>query len=255
MFLLLLHQGRGAAAAAATTADATARPNILLLTTDQQRVDTVAAYANDRGQPGKTTGIASPSIDKLAREGVRFTDAHSSSPICSPCRTSLLTGVNVPVHGVLENTIGPHKSNLTVYSDVLKGIGYTCFWIGKTHVSPVPDSFYFVDAHSGNTNMRCDDEDWEDGSCEYYNEDDFLETYLVNTFIEQISDFMGLGEEGRGGGGGGGGGGGDKNQTDDDVSPWFVHLSFVSPHPPSTPPTEVRVCTRTDHHHDDGHSF
>jgi hypothetical protein len=48
------------------------RPHILLITTDQQRLDSVSAYANDRGQA--PSGIASPNIDRLATEGVRFTE-------------------------------------------------------------------------------------------------------------------------------------------------------------------------------------
>ena len=215
-----------------------ARPHILLITTDQQRLDSISAYADDRSQ--KKSGIASPNLDKLASEGVRFTDAFAASPVCSPCRTSLLTGVHVPVHGVVENTIKPHKPGLTVFPDVLQGLGYTCFVIGKTHYDPVPESFVFKDVHNGNTDMRCDNTSYFDGSCGYYNETDFLETYLVDKFITKITVFLSSERYTTK----------KKSGSHNDAAPpsnsssatttsrFFVHLSFVSPHPPSTPPVE-----------------
>jgi len=219
--------------------DYNTRPHILLITTDQQRLDSISAYANDRGM--KKSGIASPYLDKLASEGVRFTDAFAASPVCSPCRTSLLTGVHVPVHGVIENTIKPHKIGLTVFPDVLQGLGYSCYIIGKTHYDPVPASFIFKDVHTSNTDMRCDNTSYFDGSCGFYAEDNFLETYLVDKFIAKISAFLSA-----------------QNITTKQKevkrnhaappssssgiargsSRFFVHLSFVSPHPPSTPPVE-----------------
>ena len=75
------------------------RPHILLITSDQQRTDTISAYHGDRGVIGQ--GLISPNVDKLAAQGVRWTEALVTSPVCSPCRTSLLTGVHVPVHKVV----------------------------------------------------------------------------------------------------------------------------------------------------------
>ena len=183
----------------------------MLITSDQQRIDTVSAYQGDRGVPA--SGVRSPNFDKLAAQGVRWTEAFATSPVCSPCRTSLLTGVHVPVHGVLENTVSPHKDGLTVYPDVLASKGYVPMIIGKTHFTPCPDSFAFQDVHSGNTDMRCFPDKYAEGNCNWYNENDFLETYLVNQTITQLGWHL-------------------ANTS----APFFVHLSFVSPHPPSTPP-------------------
>jgi len=60
-------------------------PHILLITTDQHRLDALSAYNN---YIESSTGIKSPHIDKLASEGVKFLQAHATSPVCSPCRTS-----------------------------------------------------------------------------------------------------------------------------------------------------------------------
>ena len=74
------------------------RWNILHVTSDQQRTSTLGCYGD-----GKSAWRAhSPSIDRLASEGVRFTDAYTASPVCSPSRTSVLLGVHVPVHGIYE---------------------------------------------------------------------------------------------------------------------------------------------------------
>lgn len=139
------------------------KPHIVLLTTDQHRLDAVSAYSGDRGQT--KSGIQSPNIDALAAQGIRFTESFSASPVCSPCRQSLLTGVHVPVHGVIENTVSPRKDGkfesyfcqskavtslplipnlgLSTLPDVLETLSYTSFLIGKSHFSPVPKSFIF----------------------------------------------------------------------------------------------------------------
>ena len=124
------------------------RYNILFIGTDQQRTSTLRSYGN---------GFAvSPNIDKLAAEGVRFTDCYTVSPVCSPSRTSVLTGVHVPIHGVYENGIGHYQNSqaLTPYFDQLKKVGFATALIGKTHFSPVPESIDHLDAHTGNSDKR-----------------------------------------------------------------------------------------------------
>ena len=78
------------------------KPHILLINTDQQRTDTLSCY----GSPF----AFSPNLDKLATAGVRFTEAHTVSPVCSPSRTSTVTGVHVPVHGIYENDGREHTT-------------------------------------------------------------------------------------------------------------------------------------------------
>ena len=156
---------------ALAAAAAAAPPNILLITSDQQRVDSVGAYG--LSPPGVSY---SPRLDALRAEGVLWTHAFAASPVCSPCRTSLLTGVHVPVHAVVENTVAPMRAGLSVYPDLLRRQGYVPYVFGKTHFSPVPASFAVVDAHSGNTDMRCSAKNYASGACDIA-EADFLETY------------------------------------------------------------------------------
>jgi len=107
------------------------RPNILLIMTDQQRRQTVGA------NPG--SWIDTPHIDRLAAEGVSFTDAYAACPICVPTRLTLLTGlhanrlnVNEPA---LDNGGGIPDASRTLPS-LLRRAGYTTAVIGKTHVKP-----------------------------------------------------------------------------------------------------------------------
>ena len=68
-----------------TVSDRGTRPNIILVLADDLGWGDLRAYHPE-------SVIATPNIDRLAREGMRFTDAHSSSSVCSPSRYSLLTG-------------------------------------------------------------------------------------------------------------------------------------------------------------------
>ena len=63
-----------------------ALPNVVILYADDLGYGDVHAYNPQRGR------IATPSIDRLAGQGMRFTDGHSSSAVCSPSRYTLLTG-------------------------------------------------------------------------------------------------------------------------------------------------------------------
>src|SRR5688500_19487544 len=77
-----------------------ARPNILLITTDQQRGDCL-------GVERSAHPVLTPHLDQLAAEGVRFTRAYSDCPVCIPARTSIMTGRCAYTHGVTGNADRP----------------------------------------------------------------------------------------------------------------------------------------------------
>ena len=72
------------------------RKNVLLILSDQQRLDTVSAY-------GMNNICKTPHIDQLAAEGMKFTNAYTSSAICAPSRASVMTGLYAHKHGVIDN--------------------------------------------------------------------------------------------------------------------------------------------------------
>ncbi len=69
---------------AGTLARAQDRPNIVVILTDDLGYGDVSAYG--------ATALKTPNIDRLAREGLRFTDAHAAAATCTPSRYALLTG-------------------------------------------------------------------------------------------------------------------------------------------------------------------
>ncbi|MFG0260821.1 MAG: arylsulfatase [Novipirellula sp. JB048] len=107
-------------------------PNLIFILADDQGVGDVSAL-NPEGK------IATPHIDRIAREGMIFTDAHSSSSVCTPTRYSVLTGrYHWRTHlqrGVLGGFSPPLISpgRLTVAS-LLKRHGYATACIGKWHL-------------------------------------------------------------------------------------------------------------------------
>src|SRR3982751_1283461 len=67
-------------------------PNVVFILTDNQGAWTLGCYGNP--------DIRTPNIDRLAAEGIRFTRALSSNPVCSPTRATFLTGLIPSQHGV-----------------------------------------------------------------------------------------------------------------------------------------------------------
>ena len=99
-------------------------PNVLLITTDMQRRDTLGCYANPL--------IRTPHLDALAASGVRFDNAFANNPVCMPQRASLLTGKLPSAHGVRWNSGGLAAHEVTV-TRRLKDAGYQTAALGKMH--------------------------------------------------------------------------------------------------------------------------
>jgi arylsulfatase len=100
------------------------RPNIFLIITDQQRYDTIAAL----GYPY----VHTPNIDRLARDGTRFTNCHVTAASCVPCRASLFKGYYPHVTGILSNGQPWRRT----WVELLNKAGYRCVNVGKMHTIP-----------------------------------------------------------------------------------------------------------------------
>jgi arylsulfatase A-like enzyme len=134
----------GAAAAARVVGQPPSRPNILFILADDMGWGDLSCY----GRPDFRT----PNLDKLAAEGMRFTNAYSAAPICTPTRVGFHTGryparlpvgLEEPIHersaiGERVKTTGIPRSHPTV-SSLVKAAGYDSALIGKWHLGYWPD--------------------------------------------------------------------------------------------------------------------
>jgi len=110
------------------------RPNVLFINTDQQRADTLSCYGNSR--------VKTPHLDSLAAQGTLFTSCYATQPVCSPCRSSMVTGLFPNATSVIENNI-PLPTHIFAWPRALHDAGYKTCYIGKWHlgINPVPDYF------------------------------------------------------------------------------------------------------------------
>lgn len=108
------------------------QPNIVVFLPDQLRPDFLSCYGAEF--------VETPAIDSIARDGVRFTRAVSSSPVCVPARTALLTGMHPARNDVVanENALRPDYRNqgIATFADLLGEAGYRTAAIGKMHFYP-----------------------------------------------------------------------------------------------------------------------
>jgi arylsulfatase A-like enzyme len=117
------------------------KPNIVLFMTDQLRSDALGCYGN--------TICQTPNIDLAAKQGVCFDSAFTVSPVCSPARASLMTGLYPHNHGVMINThIAPAwnsglSPDIPTFSSIIKQAGYNLDYIGKWHVHQEKDPCAF----------------------------------------------------------------------------------------------------------------
>ena len=202
------------------------KPNVILILTDDQGSIDANCYG--------ATDLKTPNIDRLASEGVRFTQFCVGSAVCSPSRACILTGKTPQGAGLpsmassKEGDAGMPTDQVTI-AEALKQAGYTTGHVGKWHVGYTPETmplgqgFDYSFGHMGG----CIDnyshffywdgpnrhDLWENGK-EVYHEGEYFPDLIVKkatSFIE-----------------------GNKNK------PFFLYLAFNSPHYPLQPPKKWR---------------
>jgi len=192
------------------------QPNIIILLADD------LGWA-DLGFQG-SSDIRSPNIDKLAKNGIRFTDGHVSASVCSPSRAGLMTGRHQQRFGHEANSPPPSDGmdlKQITMADRLKKLGYRTGLIGKWHLGnqdvyyPTQRGFdYFYGLRSGSRsyfyNAKKDD---KAGNAKAIEENGTLvkfDGYLTDVFGQKAIDFV--------------------NSQDD--KPFFLYHSFTAPHGP-----------------------
>ncbi len=120
----------GGLAPTAKAARETGKPNVLLIMTDQQHIDTVAARGCGH--------VKTPALDRLCGRSVTFTESFATNPVCSPARSSVWTGRMPTETGVYTNGKPIHASVPNIGQWLRKHTDYDTVYVGKWHL---PSSF------------------------------------------------------------------------------------------------------------------
>ncbi|MEM7697900.1 MAG: sulfatase [Verrucomicrobiota bacterium] len=119
----------------ASVAGKPAKPNILLIFTDDHATQAISAYGGPLAEIAPT-----PNIDRIAEEGLLFTKAYVTNSICGPSRAVVLTGKYSHLNGFRENGDVFDGSQVTV-PKLLSPLGYETAVIGKWHLKSEPEGF------------------------------------------------------------------------------------------------------------------
>jgi arylsulfatase A-like enzyme len=220
-------------ALAANALPATARPNILFVMVDEMRWDAMSSE--------KHPVVETPNLDKLAKQGVRFSQAYTVAPVCSPSRACTFTGRYADVNGVTSNAIPANEGEIFLPS-ILRHYGYHTAIAGKLHYAPRRYSYGFDQFWSFSAEGPTPElghiahlrnkygpgaGKWAiiDGTCPWpddplgrdvgifkFKEEDFETEWLTDRSIDYLRSRQG------------------KSQ------PWFLFTSYLKPHSPSVEP-------------------
>ena len=174
------------------------RPNIIYIMTDDMGYGDLSGYGRK--------DYSTPNIDKLASQGIKFVNAYSAGPLCTPTRTAFMTGrypAKTPV-GLLEPLTGNKNdtafgltSKYPSIATLMKAAGYQTVLIGKWHLgslsqhSPAKNGFdYFFGFHSGANDYISHKGD--KGKHDLYENDALVypKGYLTDLFAQKAVEFI-----------------------------------------------------------------
>ena len=203
------------------------RPNILWYCTDQQRFDTIRALGNPH--------VETSSLDDLVQGGVSFTHTYCQSPICTPSRTSFMTGLYPTRAHSTRNGNQSLANHPPLISRLIADGGYDCGMVGKFHLLSsgyrteprLDDGFSFWKFSHAPRDDWSEGHDYADWVREQGGDLDALRMsennvppHLHQTFWAsgRAIEFI------------------DRKRSND--QPWLMNINVYDPHPPFVPPAE-----------------
>jgi len=108
------------------------RPNIVFIMSDDHAYQAISAYSNRL--------INTPNIDRIAQQGMLFTNACVTNSICAPSRATILTGKHTHINGKIDNRMPFDTTNVT-FPQLLHDAGYQTAMFGKLHFGNNPKGF------------------------------------------------------------------------------------------------------------------
>jgi arylsulfatase A-like enzyme len=117
------------------------KPNILIITTDQQRFDAIGAI---------DPLIYSPHLNQLAKEGALYTHAYTPNPVCVPARQNILTGLTARHHGFDDNDFAHHRFHLINYRNFRRYCRMPVMIPSLSEnfiLNPIADTTAFIDTY------------------------------------------------------------------------------------------------------------
>lgn len=200
-----------------TTAIAAERPNVVIILADDMGYGDIGVHDCD--------DIPTPSIDRIAREGCRFTAAYSNGSFCTPTRAALMSGRYQHRCGI-EDLQGPLPAAVKTLPEVMRAAGYTTAMVGKWHLgegtgfTPMDRGFdqFFGFLGGGHTYMltgRLDGKGYDEPILR--NRQPVAETtYLTEAFGREAVAFV--------------------ERQKDETKPFFLYLAFNAVHTPLEAP-------------------
>ena len=196
------------------------RPNVLLIQADDLGYGDLSAYGQSR--------FTTPSLDRLAGQGIRFTEYYAGSTVCAPSRTALMTGLHTGHAWIRGNGDIPLRPEDVTIAEVLRAAGYRTAVIGKWGLgSPgttgMPDrqgfdhAFGFLDHR--HAHRQYTDHLWRNGERAAT---DLERDYVNDLFTAETSEFI----------------------QRDDARPFFVYLNYTVPHAELSAPEDAMTAVR-----------
>ena len=105
------------------------RPNIVFIMSDDHAYQAISAYQDHL--------IQTPNIDRIAQNGMLFTNACVSNSICAPSRAAILTGKHSHINGKVDNRM-PFDTNQITFPQIFQDAGYQTAMFGKLHFGNNP---------------------------------------------------------------------------------------------------------------------